>query len=916
MIIKEHRNDGVEAELIPHEIFTGEIPYLLVENFSHWWNKHRNVIEIRPKLFADQKFSDANGIAYALDMNINRLMETKTQQHMLDINSGSHRKILLHLSRLEQMNYIHILMDSPTVAKIELVRMNLKFKIDCGHQQQQRQEGYDMLSNEFSRMRVSLEQNCGTLYGLTHGLLLENVPSSPSSKLLLLPHSSIKSSLTDTHISVSIDLDSSLRSPPFLRYQVDEFLQQLKASNSNFSAWFYLAYLHAITSHGEVESLTGMSGTERALQILQSSMVWSTAPYDRHAFDLLRAISNLSPKRRTTEDNFQEIEWPADVLRHSAHDTFVYISTKLIEESQRLGSLHFHDDNLKLETTSHFLNARDYLRCLPFKPNSAVTDSFIKHKPLVTSYLDAPHIRYSTSTRSVSCLYHRNTSMVPQFSLANYLQSTGRLDGPIHSLAAGNILSHNNSVSLTNLWITLYGVAREDRLTREQFALIWSLFVHEGGPVEPILLLQAIRKNRNLFANIHPPRIRNYITSAGIYDSDQIADILQNFYSKPSAYYWPDWSDNMRKQHDHRIKNAIRELTEIVTSSWPCDEVTLPANYNDHIQIAKANSSINEKLVIWHNNLKLRNFLAEISTQLLQIHSDHVNPKHFSNIASSTANRSKYEIDFEKKIAENVVNFKDDAVDARDKWIMSRNDNQSDRSVSEWWALYAKIAYSNDKKHLIDAGMYPRMVPSLVLPRILCDANDETFTSIIGALALAMAQEQRSQRIEIYKHNPQLKPALDREVENEPHINWKPSEYPEWLLFEIEQNLTIRRVQIEIAKRMIEPPEILTKHSVMQLNMGEGKTAVIVPIVAARLANGKQACQITVLKSLYATNLKSLRRYLGGMLNRRIYAFPCRRDMPIAERISEILKIYEECQQLKGERCSRLRFSFIVLFKF
>lgn len=71
--------------------------------------------------------------------------------------------------------------------------------------------------------------------------------------------------------------------------------------------------------------------------------------------------------------------------------------------------------------------------------------------------------------------------------------------------------------------------------------------------------------------------------------------------------------------------------------------------------------------------------------------------------------------------------------------------------------------------------------------------------------------------------------------------------------------------------------------------------------MAAILANGEQACQITVLKSLFAINLKALRRYLGGMLNRRLYIFPCRRDMKIEKHIDKMLPIYEECKQMKGK---------------
>lgn len=93
----------------------------------------------------------------------------------------------------------------------------------------------------------------------------------------------------------------------------------------------------------------------------------------------------------------------------------------------------------------------------------------------------------------------------------------------------------------------------------------------------------------------------------------------------------------------------------------------------------------------------------------------------------------------------------------------------------------------------------------------------------------------------------------------------------------------------------MEPPG--HQHSVMQLNMGEGKTAVIVPILATLLANGKQLCVVTVLKSLFQTNQRSLRQCLGGMLNQRVYTFPCRRDMHTE---ADLLSKYEECMRERG----------------
>jgi hypothetical protein len=64
------------------------------------------------------------------------------------------------------------------------------------------------------------------------------------------------------------------------------------------------------------------------------------------------------------------------------------------------------------------------------------------------------------------------------------------------------------------------------------------------------------------------------------------------------------------------------------------------------------------------------------------------------------------------------------------------------------------------------------------------------------------------------------------------------------------------------------------------MNMGEGKTSVILPMLALSLCSSSSSLvRIIVLKSLFPTNYQSLRYKLGGLLNRRVFPFACRRDM-------------------------------------
>lgn len=252
VIITERKSNGDLFELLPHELF--EIPYLLAVNYSHWWNRKKNIIEFRPKVFSDERFSQESGVEYLLNLKDHRLVHVKTKSVMLDVNSESYNKITEQLSRLESKNFIHIFIDTSKSVQVELTRMHLKFEVVPS------QPMYDIVSNEFDGMRVSMQQRNGTLFGLNHGLLLESIQGK-NKLLLILPHGAVNvTKKANYHTSVSIKVDGELNNPPFHTYHFNDFCKQIISTNSNYSAWLYLAYLHAVTSHGVPEPFTELTG--------------------------------------------------------------------------------------------------------------------------------------------------------------------------------------------------------------------------------------------------------------------------------------------------------------------------------------------------------------------------------------------------------------------------------------------------------------------------------------------------------------------------------------------------------------------------------------------------------------------------------------------------------------------------------
>jgi hypothetical protein len=128
-------------------------------------------------------------------------------------------------------------------------------------------------------------------------------------------------------------------------------------------------------------------------------------------------------------------------------------------------------------------------------------------------------------------------------------------------------------------------------------------------------------------------------------------------------------------------------------------------------------------------------------------------------------------------------------------------------------------------------------------------------------------------------------------------------EHPSWLLFELENNILIRDKQVNLAKLMAQHEKCRT---MFQLNMGEGKSAVIVELLADLLSKPQEVghkpnlVRITVLDALFAITRKILVEKLGSIWGKRIYTLPFSRSVKISESSLTLLKTELEYCQLYG----------------
>ncbi|KAL7945220.1 hypothetical protein V8C42DRAFT_358211 [Trichoderma barbatum] len=149
--------------------------------------------------------------------------------------------------------------------------------------------------------------------------------------------------------------------------------------------------------------------------------------------------------------------------------------------------------------------------------------------------------------------------------------------------------------------------------------------------------------------------------------------------------------------------------------------------------------------------------------------------------------------------------------------------------------------------------------------------------------AIAEVQRLRRLRTAILREDQR---GIDEELRNTGHENWNPiKENPDWLLLEIDSNILIRTDQVDVARAIINPAS--GENSLVQLNMGRGKTSCIMPMAAAVLANGNNVCRLVVPKALIMQTAQMMHSRLGGLVGREICHIPFSRQTPTRDDVLE-----------------------------
>ena len=278
LVVRVQDNQTKEVlQLIPLERLRGDLPPALVDGHDHWLNLTTKIIEIRP---LGQHWSESSE-NWRIDCSPGQYRMYRGRETLLDIRSSTwtmvsnrfkHFNEAIKCSRAPQapsLDGTGLLVTTSPLDSVSMPRLSVT--LPCCSLSFFVNEWEELESRDFKDMVYDENKCFGVLFGLRSLLVLRPkthiagtlVPEGLIPRRVLIPNSFPR-------ILAGYPSVDYLDEPLYHAYDVDTELGCLIGNGSPMSMR-YLAYLHADTSCHRPDPLTGKTGVQAALFLLQSA---------------------------------------------------------------------------------------------------------------------------------------------------------------------------------------------------------------------------------------------------------------------------------------------------------------------------------------------------------------------------------------------------------------------------------------------------------------------------------------------------------------------------------------------------------------------------------------------------------------------------------------------------------------------
>ncbi|PSK48404.1 Fatty acid synthase subunit beta [Elsinoe australis] len=480
---------------------------------------------------------------------------------------------------------------------------------------------------------VDTSQDIVALYGCSSTLVVRDIGTGKRD--VLVPVGDIFSELDGIHIRTRTCGNAF----GYAKYEVDDILGRLHCPPDS-CLLYTKAFLHAMTSFLIPDPLTGMTGTEEAINVLTSGAAQPWSPLSEGSSSLLRTIADLAPKREyypKDKRTLQITTWRADLTPHIQHDGFDKITQAILARSSSLTAFSLCNEGLlRIVALPHLRLRAELCRCL-YERHSALTDE-IQHARVVDLEYVSRDRETGQSESAIVFKVTRNVSMrsfivpsAPKYKdILTRWPSIGGFAVKCESLKKS--LSSVLSCSISELWGEIINFCS----TSDQVQVSFMLGVLAYSPSCNDQILQVLTAYSCLPSLRAVPR-PEYVEYVG-YRTDnrpKRGELLHLFIATSQPLF--DNPGTMQKarrrareQHDRRCYVEAGQHTDNLLSQWPVSTPQLTSGVL--IDTAKALRAV---IPVWRRCLQNRDLgtYADQAQSILNSHEAAValsSPQYFS----------------------------------------------------------------------------------------------------------------------------------------------------------------------------------------------------------------------------------------------------------------------------------------------
>ncbi|KAL7940125.1 hypothetical protein V8C42DRAFT_356457 [Trichoderma barbatum] len=930
-------------DLVPSRLFNESLPHSFVRDYIHWYNHTTNSIEFFP--IEDQCRKSKNWILTQHD-GLWKLTH-HGRISLLAPNSQTATLLAAVFSPLDQVLNLHMLFNvESNFLKIKVSSLQLEFVLKCG--------GSVIQSRQFRGMKIDANQSMKTLVGFESKLVLRD-SKEPEIRMVIIPEGEISFSrnYSTGHVRANVKYGTAHRVQSYL---IDSQLRRL-VDNATVQSKLFLAYIHALNSYCIPDPFFNRTETEEALAILESASIrlidHLTEDSIKFYPDYLRTMQKVTwipgLSFLTQDSRFYKIVnrilhrvsamsflYPPDTANTRDSAIFSQVDNILIErEIFRNSRYQVSKFGAEDFSSNHDLEYVSRDRRMPSSRVRLASETAFKWALVNLIYKQLSHEDGTPATSDVPCLLEMEYGVKwledPQTFLFEYWCR-------VH-YAFQTSKDWMNKFQVM-IWLTTlaYSSKCDTQILQALIMLSLSRRLSEVPLPEPAVykLAEGYTFDRN--------RIHNIVTTSGRGFHGTCPEM------RMPPYSWESETATLERRKNAFLDNkkcAINAFVSDLFEQWPCCMPSHPSSsHQTYIDVPSAMCVVETRwricdLSVVYQDLATRppGFISV--SDLFSKPPPFIKEKVPSDLTSllsipATGNQAgsilkkiledlelQAKFGFERQYLSELRRSLSDLRSCQemklDKSIMSKRAMafeihliECNMRVQEIYdalleaVLPSQILPQNtfDKREIADnialmAGFWPRFSPTFFLQQLGrhgLPSLTESWKKAIVAYGVAITGFQQAQRlVQLIDNDADLL----REVQNTGHKSWDPCQYPEWLLLECESGIIIRDVQHQVAEQMIIPEN--SENAVMQLNMGEGKSSVIVPIVATALSNGSQIVRVIVAKPQAKQMHQMLVSKLSGLLDRPIFRMPFSRAIRIdQDKATKVQELAIRCMREGG----------------